>query len=59
VSPAGAQAEHTRYSLVYFARPEDNLVLKRLESGKISSGKFRRRMKTKKSQVEIGFFGAP
>jgi hypothetical protein len=36
VSPAGAQAEHTRYSLVYFARPQDNFVLKRLESGKIS-----------------------
>ena len=31
-SPPGAQAEHTRYSLVYFSRPEENVYLKRLES---------------------------
>ena len=31
VSPPGAQAECTRYSLAYFARPEDNVILKRLE----------------------------
>ncbi|EER38322.1 oxidoreductase [Histoplasma capsulatum H143] len=31
VSPPGAQAETTRYSLVYFARPEDDVILKRLE----------------------------
>ena len=32
ISPPGEQAEHTRYSLVYFARPEDDVLLKRLES---------------------------
>lgn len=31
VSPPGQQAKHARYSLVYFARPEDDVVLKRLE----------------------------
>ncbi|EEH22630.2 hypothetical protein PABG_04841 [Paracoccidioides brasiliensis Pb03] len=31
VSPPGAQAETTRYSLVYFSRPEDDVILKRLE----------------------------
>ncbi|KAL1954382.1 hypothetical protein VTO42DRAFT_1248 [Malbranchea cinnamomea] len=31
VSPPGAQADFTRYSLVYFARPEDDVLLKRLE----------------------------
>jgi isopenicillin N synthase-like dioxygenase len=30
-SPPGAQGDHTRYSLVYFCRPEDDVVLKRLE----------------------------
>jgi isopenicillin N synthase-like dioxygenase len=30
-SPPGEQAEVTRYSLVYFNRPEDEVVLKRLE----------------------------
>ncbi|KAL1863292.1 hypothetical protein Plec18167_008153 [Paecilomyces lecythidis] len=30
VSPPGQQADTTRYSLVYFARPEDNVPLKRL-----------------------------
>jgi isopenicillin N synthase-like dioxygenase len=31
VSPPGEQADCTRYSLVYFARPEDNVPLRRLE----------------------------
>ena len=31
VSPPGEQAKETRYSLVYFSRPEDKVVLKRLE----------------------------
>ncbi|PGH19571.1 hypothetical protein AJ80_03907 [Polytolypa hystricis UAMH7299] len=31
VSPPGLQAETTRYSLVYFARPQNDVVLKRLE----------------------------
>ena len=31
VAPPGAQADLTRYSLVYFARPEDNVILRRLE----------------------------
>lgn len=31
VSPPGAQASSTRYSLVYFARPEDEVKLKRLD----------------------------
>jgi len=30
VSPPGAQAEATRYSLVYFSRPEDEVLLKPL-----------------------------
>ncbi|OMP84041.1 hypothetical protein BK809_0001425 [Diplodia seriata] len=29
--PPGAQADCTRYSLVYFARPEDDVVLRVLE----------------------------
>lgn len=35
VSPPGEQAKATRYSLVYFSRPEDDVVLKRLESDAI------------------------
>ncbi|KAJ5246327.1 hypothetical protein N7468_001310 [Penicillium chermesinum] len=31
VAPPGAQADSTRYSLVYFARPEDTVMLRRLE----------------------------
>ncbi|CAP95497.1 Pc21g06000 [Penicillium rubens Wisconsin 54-1255] len=31
VAPPGLQAESTRYSLVYFARPEDSVMLHRLE----------------------------
>lgn len=31
VAPPGLQAESTRYSLVYFARPEDSVMLRRLE----------------------------
>jgi isopenicillin N synthase-like dioxygenase len=31
VSPPGPQADCTRYSLVYFSRPEDSVLLKRLE----------------------------
>lgn len=31
VAPPGAQAEETRYSLVYFARPEDRVMLRRLD----------------------------
>ena len=30
-SPPGAQGDHTRYSLVYFCRPEDDVLLKRLD----------------------------
>lgn len=32
VAPPGKQAECTRYSVVYFARPEDDVVLRTLES---------------------------
>ena len=35
VSPPGAQADLTRYSVVYFARPEDDVLLKRLEGSDI------------------------
>ena len=35
VSPPGEQVTETRYSLVYFARPEDDVVLKRLEGGDV------------------------
>lgn len=31
VSPPGQQAESTRYSLVYFSRPENEVLMKRLE----------------------------
>ncbi|KAJ5952292.1 Oxoglutarate/iron-dependent dioxygenase [Penicillium vulpinum] len=31
VAPPGLQARSTRYSLVYFARPEDSVMLRRLE----------------------------
>lgn len=30
VSPPGEQGDHTRYSLVYFARPEEGVLMKRL-----------------------------
>lgn len=32
VSPPGEQAKETRWSVVYFSRPEDEVVLRRLES---------------------------
>jgi isopenicillin N synthase-like dioxygenase len=35
VSPPGEQAKETRYSVVYFSRPEDEVILRRLESGSI------------------------
>lgn len=35
VSPPGEQAGETRYSLVYFSRPGDEVLLKRLEGGAI------------------------
>jgi len=38
VAPPGEQAEWTRYSVVYFARPEDDVVLKTLESEIIPKG---------------------
>jgi isopenicillin N synthase-like dioxygenase len=38
VSPPGEQAKETRYSVVYFARPEDEVILRRLESSVIPKG---------------------
>ena len=35
VNPPGAQADSVRYSLVYFSRPEDDVLLKRLEGSDI------------------------
>lgn len=35
VSPPGEQAKETRYSLVYFSRPEDEVILKRLEGSHV------------------------
>lgn len=35
VSPPGEQARETRYSLVYFSRPEDQVVLRKLEGGDV------------------------
>jgi isopenicillin N synthase-like dioxygenase len=35
VSPPGGQASHTRYSLVYFNRPENEVKLRRLEGSEI------------------------
>ncbi|CZR63120.1 related to oxidoreductase, 2OG-Fe(II) oxygenase family [Phialocephala subalpina] len=35
VSPPGEQAKETRFSLVYFSRPEDEVVLKRLGGGDV------------------------
>ena len=34
-SPPGAQGDYPRYSLVYFNRPEDDVVLKRLEGSAV------------------------
>ncbi|KAJ5701778.1 hypothetical protein N7488_009326 [Penicillium malachiteum] len=34
-APPGAQADCTRYSLVYFARPEDQVILRRLDGSNI------------------------
>ena len=38
VSPPGAQADCTRYSLVYFSRPEDDVILKRLDGSDVIPG---------------------
>lgn len=35
VSPPGEQGGCTRYSVVYFARPEDEVLLRRLEGSKL------------------------
>jgi isopenicillin N synthase-like dioxygenase len=35
VSPPGEQANHTRYSLVYFNRPENDVMLKRLDGSEM------------------------
>jgi isopenicillin N synthase-like dioxygenase len=35
VAPPGEQVTETRYSLVYFARPADNVVLKRLDGSSV------------------------
>jgi hypothetical protein len=35
VAPPGEQARETRYSVVYFSRPGDEVVLKRLRGGVI------------------------
>lgn len=35
VSPPGEQAKETRYSLVYFSRPEDEVILKKLEGSDV------------------------
>lgn len=35
VSPPGEQAKETRYSLVYFSRPEDEVLLKRLKGSDV------------------------
>lgn len=35
ISSPGAQAESTRYSLVYFSRPEDDVLLKRLQGSTV------------------------
>ncbi|TAQ85203.1 hypothetical protein B7494_g6471 [Chlorociboria aeruginascens] len=39
VSPPGEQAKETRYSLVYFSRPEEEVVLRRLDSAVIPEPK--------------------
>ena len=38
VSPPGEQRGETRYSVVYFSRPEDEVLLKRLEGGEGGGG---------------------
>ena len=35
VSPPGTQANSTRYSLVYFSRPEDDVMLRRLDGSSL------------------------
>ncbi|KAJ5242784.1 uncharacterized protein N7469_001111 [Penicillium citrinum] len=35
VAPPGIQGDSTRYSLVYFARPEDNVMLRRLDGSNL------------------------
>ncbi|KAI5262490.1 Clavaminate synthase-like protein [Aureobasidium subglaciale] len=39
VNPPGEQAEHTRMSLVYFARPADEVLLKVLDGSRLIDGK--------------------
>lgn len=41
VSPPGEQAGETRYSLVYFSRPEDEVLLKPLEESKSVQAKLK------------------
>ena len=38
VSPPGDQAKETRYSVVYFARPEDEVILRTLDGGIVPKG---------------------
>jgi len=35
VAPPGIQGDSTRYSLVYFSRPEDNVILRRLDGSNL------------------------
>ena len=35
ISPPGAQADMTRYSVVYFARPEDEVLLRPLKESEV------------------------
>lgn len=50
VSPPGEQAKETRWSVVYFSRPEDEVVLRRLESDvipKLNDGEVEERYSSK------------
>lgn len=55
VSPSGAQAEHARYNLVYLARPEHHVFLKRLERNNWRPWKMTRKLR--RSVARIGLFG--
>lgn len=51
ISPPGEQAEVTRMSLVYFARPEDDVVLKALEGSKMIEDKRKHRVEFKGEEI--------
>ena len=50
VNPPGEQAESTRMSLVYFARPEDDVILKVLSGSELIDEKTRSKVNSREEE---------